>query len=282
MNKTLLLAASALVIAGCGNTGTKLSQAEIEEYGEIGYADIVSFIVQGYQSRWAEMNPEEQGLSSVYHYCSPTAGAAIQDINGDGIKELLIGDKAGSTVRLYDIFTINPKDASLIHLAKGGERDTFTINSSGTIIENGSNSAFDSFTKAYAIKDGKLEEIKDNAFEESLMKIELDNFAILASPAHEVCGGFTDQREMDEVEMAMFRKATENEGHIVYTPLSVSTQVVAGINYMFWCRFEDTSDEMPEEEIKPGDRYGYCWVKIFKPLPGCGDPSVTNIEKVNY
>ena len=148
-NKFITLAAATLAVAGCGTSEEKL--AEIEDYGEIGYADIVSYIVQGYQCRWITMDPENQGLSAVYRYCSPTAGAAIQDINGDGLKELLIGDDIDGTVLLYDIYTINRKDASLIHLAKGGERDTFTINGSGTIIENGSNSAFDSFTKACRI-----------------------------------------------------------------------------------------------------------------------------------
>ena len=92
---------------------------------------------------------------SVQPWCSVPS----LNINGDDIPELLLGDKFedGSTV-LYDIYTIHPKTASLIHLASGGERDRFTVSESGTIIENGSNSAFESFTKAYRIKKGKLVE----------------------------------------------------------------------------------------------------------------------------
>ena len=33
----------------------------------------------------------------------------------------------------------------------------------------------------------------------------------------------------------MLKKATDDDGMIIYTPLYVSTQVVAGTNYKFWC-----------------------------------------------
>lgn len=93
----------------------------------------------------------------------------------------------------------------------------------------------------------------------------------------QLVGAYGAQREPTEDEMAMFRKATANDSLVVYTPLSVSTQVVAGTNYKFWCRFEDTSKS--EDENTQELHYGHCWVTIFKPLPGRGDPSVTAIEK---
>lgn len=83
-----------------------------------------------------------------------------------------------------------------------------------------------------------------------------------------VCGGFTDQREPSEEEMEMFRKLTA-VGDVVYTPLTVSTQVVAGINYKFWCRFEDKAS---------GDS-GHCWVKIYKDLKG--DAKFSGVEVAN-
>ncbi len=79
-------------------------------------------------------------------------------------------------------------------------------------------------------------------------------------------GAYGEQRELTEQEMEMFRSLTDG-GDVVYTPLSVSTQVVAGTNYRFWCRFEGASD------------YGHCWVTVFKPLPGQGDPTVTSTVK---
>ena len=94
---------------------------------------------------------------------------------------------------------------------------------------------------------------------------EEDASALMEKSRKPLCGGYTEQREPTEEEMALFAAATGNSPE--YTPLSVSTQVVAGINYRFWCRYE------------AGDDCGHCWITIFKPLPGRGEPSVTSIEK---
>lgn len=183
---SVITIALALCLSSCSKqTKKELSLTEEEQemvsYGEIGYADIVSFIVQGFQSKWEQMNPEDQGLSSVYKYCSPDCGFAQLDINGDGIKELLIGDQfENGSVNLYDIYSINPKDGSLYHLASGGERDWYTVNHLGILIEHASNSAFDSYEKGWEIKNGKLEKIKADAWEETLMKMEMEKFSELA------------------------------------------------------------------------------------------------------
>lgn len=52
-------------------------------------------------------------------------------------------------------------------------------------------------------------------------------------------GAFGEQRELADEEMAMFRKATADDS----------------------------------------DKYGYCWITIFKPLPGQGEPRVTAIDR---
>ena len=179
MKKIIAATAAVLMLASCSNR-PRLTKEEVIEYGEIGFSDIVSYIVVGYQSQWEDMDPDEMELSSVYRYCSPYCGFCQKDINGDDVPELLIGDKFedGSTI-LYDIYTIHPKTASLIHLASGGERDRFTVNGSGTIIEEGSNSASDSFTKAYRIKKAKLVELKTASPEECPMEIDITTFASL-------------------------------------------------------------------------------------------------------
>ena len=182
MKRITLILAAALAIAGCGNRGSRnASEENMIENGQIGYADVVSFLVQGFQCGWEGMSPEDQGLSYVYSYNSDFAGHAMKDINGDGIPELLIGDRFedGTTV-IYDIYTIHPRTASLIHLASGGERDRFTINESGTIIEEGSNSASDSFTKVYRIMKGKLVESKTMTLENCPMDIEVETFESIA------------------------------------------------------------------------------------------------------
>ena len=129
----------------------------IEKTGEAAYRDIVSFIADGFSSRWAAVKPEDKGLSSVYGYCSKYTGYAITDINGDGIDELVIGDcfEEGPAV-LYDIFTLDQADGTPVHLACGGERDRFHLLSDGTVVEEGSNSASDSFVRPYGIREGKL------------------------------------------------------------------------------------------------------------------------------
>lgn len=270
INSAILLAV-ALSFVSCGNQ-PKLTKEEVIDYGEIGFSDIVSYIVVGYQSHWEDMNPDEMGLSSVYCYCSPYCGFCQKDINGDGIPELLIGDKFedGSTV-LYDIYTIHTKTASLIHLASGGERDRFTVTESGTIIEEGANSAFESFTKAYQIKKGKLVEMKAVTLENCPMDIDITTFASLAQEDNNLCGGYSGVREPDMDEYHFFREVTDTVKGMTFTPLTVQTQVVAGINYKFYCRFSDGS-----EEYSPG----HCYLTIYKPLPGQGEPSITSIEKL--
>lgn len=253
------------VLLSCGEGNRKMTREEIIDYGEIGYSDIVSYIVVGYQTKWEDMDPREMNLSPVYSYNSPYAGFTKKDIDGNGIDELLIGDLfEDGSYALYDIYAINQKNASLIHLASGGERDTFVINGDGVIIESGSNSADDSFVKGYRIKDGKLMEV-DGCWHDSLLKLSFEYFSDLAQP-QQVCGGYTEQREPTEEEMEMFRTVTGN-GEMVFTPLSVSTQVVAGTNFRFWCRYQDSEGS------------GHCWVTIFKPLPGHGETTLSSIEK---
>lgn len=273
MRKTLLLVVSFLMLASCGS---RLTREQVIDYGEIGYSDIVSYIVVGYQTLWEDMDPKEMNLSPVYVFSSPYAGFTKKDIDGDGYDELLIGDQfEDGSYALYDIYCFNKNDASLIHLASGGERDTYSITGNGTIVETGSNSAFDSFEKGFQIKNGKLVEV--DGWTESLMKINLEKFSDLAEP-QQLCGGYTGQREITDEEMEMFRSVTWT-GDIVFTPLSVSTQVVSGTNYRFYCRFEYTSDGVQRKLADGDENYGYCWVTIFKPLPGQGEPSLMSIDK---
>ena len=88
-------------------------------------------------------------------------------------------------------------------------------------------------------------------------------------------GAYGEQRELTDSEMEMFRSAVAAyDSTVYYTPLSVSTQVVAGTNYRFWCRSENLSESDAAQ-----DNPGHCWVIIFKPLPGRGEPVVTSVQK---
>lgn len=184
--KLLMIAAAiaAVSFAGCKNVD-KGSNPSMKEMGEIGYSDIISYIVEGYQDHWDEGTPEDLGLSDVYGYCSPEMGFSKKDIDGDGIDELVIGENIddGPTT-VYDIYSINMKDGSLFHPVRGGERDRFYILSDGTVIEEGSNSAFDSFSRAFYVKDGELKEVNRAYSPKDFTRIELDRFIVYAQSAN--------------------------------------------------------------------------------------------------
>lgn len=269
IRKSLLLGASVLMLIACGPHMTK---EEVIDYGDIGYSDIISYIVVGYQTGWEDMDPKEMNLSPVYAYSSTYAGFTKKDIDSDGYDELLIGDQfEDGSYALYDIYCFNKKNASLIHLASGGERDTFVITGNGIIVETGSNSADDSFTKGYRIRKDKLKEVS-GGWDKSLMPIQLERFCELAKPQQPLCGGYSEVREPDMDEYQLFREVTDTVKGMTFTPLTVQTQVVAGINYKFYCRFSDGS-----EEYSPG----HCYLTIYKPLPGQGEPTLTSIEKIS-
>ena len=78
-------------------------------------------------------------------------------------------------------------------------------------------------------------------------------------------GGYTEQREPTEEEIELFRHVT-GTGDMVFTPLSVATQVVAGINYRFYCRYQEAGNS------------GHMWVVIYKPLEG--EAQLSKIEKI--
>lgn len=140
------------------------------------YNEIVLFLERGFKDSWQESTPEDMGLSQVYCYCSPSMGSARIDINRDGVIELVIGETYDNGHTIYDIFTYDAETGSVQHLASGGERDRYCIDNDGTIFREGSNSAFDSFTKSYRIEGCSLVETKTAQIEGNLMDIEFTPF----------------------------------------------------------------------------------------------------------
>jgi len=242
----------------------KKSRHDYTEYFT-GYDDRISYIVEGYQMHWEGFSPENLDLSYIYSYESPYGGFVKYDLDGDGTEELLMGDQfENGDYQIYDIFTFDKSTGNIIHLFCGGERNWCTMNGSGVIIETGSISAEDSFTKYYVLKDLKLKKLKRNQpITKDILVLDMDKFINYAIPP---CGGYTEQHELTDEDIALFRNVM---GESLFSPLSVATQVVAGLNYRFWCRYDDGCEDSP----------AHCSITIYQPLQG--EPAITNIADGN-
>ena len=106
---------------------------------------------------------------------------------------------------------------------------------------------------------------------DSIAKAEVETFLanLAAGKTDEMLmGGFSEQRPLTAEDSAVFATATKDYGYLQLQPLSVSTQVVAGTNYLFLCTMSGFN-RPPTETM----------VKIFRPLPGRGEPELIVVEK---
>ena len=95
-------------------------------------------------------------------------------------------------------------------------------------------------------------------------------FADLATGKTEemLVGGFSEQRSLTAEDSAVFAAATKDYAYLGLMPLSVSTQVVAGMNFLFVCEMKAFGGPATQTNVK-----------IFKPLPGRGEPEMIVVEK---
>lgn len=84
-------------------------------------------------------------------------------------------------------------------------------------------------------------------------------------------GGYTEQRPLSEPDSALFRRVTENLTGVEYTPESVATQVVAGLNYRFICTARTVT--LHPETYRAA-------ITVYRPLPGRGEPEITEIKRL--
>lgn len=80
-------------------------------------------------------------------------------------------------------------------------------------------------------------------------------------------GAYGESRTPTEDDLAVFAAATKDYGYLNLTPLSVSSQIVAGTNYMFSCNMKAFGEDLS------------AMVKIFRPLPGRGEPQLISVDK---
>lgn len=122
-------------------------------------------------------------------------------------------------------------------------------------------------TLAYGISNKRI--TAENGAEVATKEVE-GFFADLATGKTDemLMGGYTDQRPLTAEDSAVFAAATKDYAYLKLAPLSVATQVVAGTNYLFVCTTSGFN-RPPTETL----------VKIFKPLPGRGEPELIVMEK---
>ena len=87
-------------------------------------------------------------------------------------------------------------------------------------------------------------------------------------PTGSMVGAYGEPRDPDAQDLEVFAKATEAYGYLHLTPVSVRSQVVAGMNYLFTCESAGFDGNASTVEVR-----------IFAPLPGQGDPEVIEVER---
>ncbi|MCF0220820.1 MAG: hypothetical protein HUK19_00855 [Fibrobacter sp.] len=83
----------------------------------------------------------------------------------------------------------------------------------------------------------------------------------------QMVGAYGESRLPTEEDLAVFAEATKDYAYLNLTPLTVSSQVVAGMNYIFQCHMKAFGEELAAS------------VKIFKPLPGRGPAQLISVDK---
>ena len=81
-------------------------------------------------------------------------------------------------------------------------------------------------------------------------------------------GGFSEQRPLAAEDSAVFAEATKDYAYLGLRPLSVSTQIVAGTNYLYVCEMKAFGGPATQTNVK-----------IFKPLPGRGVAEMIVVEQ---
>ena len=81
-------------------------------------------------------------------------------------------------------------------------------------------------------------------------------------------GGYSEQRPLTAEDSAVFAAATKDYAYLGLKPLSVSTQVVAGTNFLFTCEMNAFGGPAVQTNVK-----------VFRPLPGRGESELIVVEK---
>ncbi|UQD56216.1 hypothetical protein [Flavobacterium sp. K5-23] len=94
----------------------------------------------------------------------------------------------------------------------------------------------------------------------------MSNQAVLNNES--LVGGWSTYQPLSPRDRQVFEEALNGFLGVDYTPTSVSTQVVAGMNYRFKCNAQVPPSEVIWEAV----------IEIFAPLEGT--PHITNITRI--
>ena len=128
-------------------------QAESPVYDTSAYYNILGgyyiVLMDGYS---ASMLEENNFNALCAYYDASQVGYAIQDVDGNGVPELLIGEigeAGGGSGAFFDLYTL--VDGQAVLVAASSERDRYYICQDGTIANEGSFGADDSYNAYYTI-----------------------------------------------------------------------------------------------------------------------------------
>ena len=88
---------------------------------------------------------------------SRNIGYTLKDVDGNGVRELLIGENWGESddgTVLYDMYTI--RDGKLLHVFSGWDRNRYYLCTNGNFLNKGSSGAMQSSTAYYIYAKGDM------------------------------------------------------------------------------------------------------------------------------
>lgn len=122
-------------------------------------------------------------------------------------------------------------------------------------------------TLAYRISNKRIS--AENGVEVAAKEIEAFFADLAVGKTDEMLmGGFSEQRPLTAEDSAVFVAATKDYAYLNLKPLSVATQVVAGMNFLFVCEMKAFGGPASQTNVK-----------IFRPLPDRGAPELLAVEK---
>lgn len=129
------------------------------EQPEAPYADLLALYGQAAQEGWDMEACDAAGLSLMCGRPEQAWGYALQDLDGDGAPELLIGNGR----EIFDLYAL--QDGAPRKLLTGWERNAYVLCEDGTIYNTASGGAAYTVFADYAVREGALVPVKTVVFD---------------------------------------------------------------------------------------------------------------------